>query len=123
MIPLPWTTLSPQGSQWSQSFQLTNDDGTLQNLAGKTFAFTLRTSPRAVGTPAVQVTSTASTASGYITVTLSTSTVQVVLTSAATASLAGANVYSCALWEDQGAADQTALVVGNFYVQPVAAAA
>jgi hypothetical protein len=111
--------MCPQGSQWSQSFQLTNDDGSLQDLTGKTFTFTLRTSPRATSA-AVQVTSTASTASGYITVILATSTVQVVLTSAATLTLAAGDVYSCALWEDQNLSDQTALVVGNFYVQPVA---
>ena len=110
------------GSQWSQSYQLQNDDGTLMDISGFTFEMVIRPSTSDHTQPAlVAVNSTASSAQGYITVTVDTATLLVVLSPTATALLGqGSNPY--ALWMDPGDSDATALVVGTCFSQLIAAA-
>lgn len=110
------------GSQWVQSYTLQNDDGTLMNITGKSFEFVIRaTVADSSPSPLVKVNSTAATAQGAVTVTAASSTLQVVLSPAATALLGqGARPYT--LWMDPGQPDATALVVGTFFSNLVAAA-
>lgn len=110
------------GSQWVQSYVLQNDDGTAMNITGKVFEFVIRPNVSDTAEPAmVAVNSTAATAQGYITVTMATSTVQVVLSPTATTLLGqGARPYT--LWMDNGQSDATALVVGTFFSTQIAAA-
>lgn len=110
------------GSQWVQTYTLQNDDGTAMNISGKVFEFVIRPTVSDTTEPAmVAVNSTAATGQGYITVTAATSTLQVVLSPTATALLGqGARPYT--LWMDNGLTDATALVVGTFFSNLVAAA-
>lgn len=110
------------GSQWVQSYTLLNDDGTATNLAGKVFEFVIRPTVNDTTEPAmVAVNSTAANAQGYITVTAASSTVQVVLSPTAT-TLLGQGTRPYTLWMDNGLSDQTALVVGTFFSNQIAAA-
>ena len=110
------------GSQWVQTYALTNDDGTPMDLAGATFELVIRPNASNASEPAmVAVNSTAATAQGYMTVDLDASTVQVVLSPTATA-LLGQSASAYALWLDQGQADATALVVGTAFSTLIAAA-
>jgi len=121
-LPLPWVTFSNPGSQWSYSFQVQNDDGTLMNIIGKTFELVIRTDQRTSGTPAATINSTSSTASGTITVNTATSTVVATLNPVATSALVANTTYSLTLWMDPGLSDATALVNGFMTVRPVTAA-
>jgi hypothetical protein len=117
--PLPnfFPAVAAIGSQWAQDYQVTNDDGSLTDLTNKTFELVVRnTKTNAV---ILLVNSTASTSAGTITVTTSTSTLQVILTPAATDLLTeyGAN-YT--LWMDPNLTDAVALVAGVFYGRTVA---
>lgn len=110
------------GGQWTETYTLTNDDGTLMNITGKTFELVVRPSPTDKAEPAmVAVSSTSANAQGYITVTANTSTVQVVLSPTATA-LLGKSAYPYALWMDPGLPDATPVVAGTFFTSLVAAA-
>ncbi|WP_157536205.1 hypothetical protein [Kitasatospora mediocidica] len=121
-LPNQLNTTSAAGSQWATTYTLQNDDGTLMNIVGKSFEFVVRPSTTDVAEPAlVAVNSTTATAQGYITVTPSTSTVQVVLSPTATA-LLGQSAYPYSLWMDPGLTDATDLVVGTFFSSLVAAA-
>lgn len=103
------------GSQWPQGYQVQNDDGTLVNLAGATFEFVVRPSTTDTTEPAlVSVNSTASNAQGYITVTLATSSLLVVLSPTAT-SLLGQSAYPYSLWMNPGTPAATDLVNGTSY--------
>jgi hypothetical protein len=110
------------GSQWSEGYTFYNDDDTLMDLSTKTFEFVVRPTVADVTEPAqIAVTSTGATGQGYITVTLATSTVLVVLSDSATA-LLGQSTRPYALWMDPGGSDQTAVVVGLMNSRQVAAA-
>lgn len=110
------------GGQWTETYTLQNNDGTLMNLTGKSFEFVVRPSVTDTTEPAkVAVNSTAANAQGYITVTANTSTVQVVLSPTATA-LLGKSAYPYALWMDPGLPDATPVVAGTFFTSLVAAA-
>lgn len=103
------------GSQWTQGYQLQNDDGTLVNITGATFQFVIRPSATNVTEPGlVSVNSTASTVQGYITVTTGTSTLLVVLSPTAT-SLLGQNSYPYSLWMNPGTSSATDLVTGTSF--------
>lgn len=115
-LPLPWTTSGPVGSEWIQSF-----DFPTTNISTMTFELVLRTSAQQTGTPAAKISSTAATASGYITVTPSTGTVLAVLSPTATGSLAPGETYALALWSDVGLPTQLVWVRGLFTATPVAA--
>ena len=43
-LPQLWAANATGGSQWVTSFTLTDDDGSLMNIAGKTFEFIVRAS-------------------------------------------------------------------------------
>ncbi|NUR02468.1 MAG: hypothetical protein HOY79_39825 [Streptomyces sp.] len=117
-MPQLWAANAVSGSQWVQTFTLTNDDGTLMNIVGKAFEFVVRASATDTSpTPLAKVTSNGATAQGYITVTAASSTVQVVLMPTATASIPATGPWH-ALWMDSGLADQTELLYGPFYCQP-----
>ena len=103
------------GSQWTCSYQLQNDDGTLFNITGMTFAFSIRPTASDVTAPAlVTVNSTAASAQGYITVTVATATLLVVLSPAATA-LLGQNAFPYSLWMNPGTTSATDLVAGTSF--------
>lgn len=122
-LPNPLSVTAAVGSQWPQGYQLFNDDGTLMNIATKTFEFVVRSDPAQAGTvtPLIVVKSTGATAAGYITVTTATSSLLVVLSATATAALSQQQYYYT-LWMDPGLPDATALVSGTFYADYVAAA-
>lgn len=116
-MPQLWAANGSAGSQWVQSFTLTNDDGTLMNIVGKAFEFVIRASATDTSpTPLAKVSSSAATAQGYITVTTATSSVQVVLSPTTTAGIPSAGPWH-ALWMDPGLADQTEILYGPFYCQ------
>lgn len=117
--PLPnfFQAIAPIGSQWAQSYQVTNDDGSLTNITNKTFELVVRSNQS--GATVFLVNSTASTSAGTITVTSSTSTLQVVLTPTAT-NLLSEYGASYTLWMDPNLSDATALVAGVFYGRTVA---
>lgn len=118
-LPNQWNASSPAGSQWSQSFQLVNDDGTPVNVTGWTWEFVIRPTVADTASPAlVQVTTTVS-AQGYITVNTTTATVMVVLNPAAT-SLLGKGAKPYALWSNPGTTTATAWVEGTFNSQLIA---
>jgi len=117
--PLPnfFQAIAPIGSQWAQSYQVANDDGSLTNITNKTFELVVRSNQS--GATVFLVNSTASTSAGTITVTSSTSTLQVVLTPTAT-NLLSEYGASYTLWMDPNLSDATALVAGVFYGRTVA---
>lgn len=118
LLPNQVDVTATQGSQWNETFFITNADGTPTNITNKTFEFAIRRAVTDTGTPTLSVTSVPN-ANGQITVTTSNSSVQVTLTPAGTASLLhGGGVY--ALWMDPGLPDATAMVVGTFYCIQVA---
>lgn len=107
------------GSQWPRSYQLQNDDGSLIDITGATFEFVIRTDSTDTTTPAlVTVSSAAATAQGYITVTVATSTLLVVLSPTATA-LLGQSAYPYALWMAPGTPAATDLVTGTSFCKLV----
>lgn len=112
--PLPnfFSVVAAIGSQWSQVYLLTNDDGSLTNIANKTFELVIR--DRNTSATILSINSTTSTSAGNITVSTSASTLQPILTPAATSLLTeiGGN-YT--LWMDPNLPDATALVAGVFY--------
>jgi hypothetical protein len=108
------------GSQWSQGYQLQNDDGTIFDITGIEFRFVVRPTTTDSNEPAlVSVDSNASTAQGYITVTVDTATLLVVLSPTAT-TLLGQSVYPYSLWMAPGTAAQTDLVQGVSFCTLVA---
>lgn len=120
-LPLPFTTQTYPGSQWTTTFQFLNADGSLMSISGFTYQMVIRTSTENTGAPAVVVSSSASTSSGSIVISLATSSISVTLTPTATASLAAGESYALAVWQDPDLSDATAVVVGSMYVTPVAA--
>lgn len=118
-LPNQWNTSTPAGSQWVQTFQLQNDDGTPVNITGWTWELVIRPNVTDTATPAlVQVTTTVS-AQGYITTNTATGTVTVVLNPAAT-SLLGKGARPHALWSQPGTTQAVAWVEGVFNSQLVA---
>lgn len=109
------------GSAFNNVYTLKNDDGTLMNLVGKTFEFTIRTDPAQASsvTPVIKVNSSTSTSSGTITVNTTTSQVTVTITATAMALLSQTQYYYT-LWMDQGLADATAMVAGTLFALNVA---
>lgn len=115
-LPLPWTTSSPVGSQWQQSFGFPTT-----NLSTYTWTFVLRTNAQQTGTPAARISSTGATSSGYITVNATAGTVLTVLSPTATAALIPGQAYALTLWADPGLSDATAWVTGLFTATAAAA--
>lgn len=110
------------GSQWATGYTFYNDDDTLMDLTAKTFEFVVRPNTGDQTEPAqIAVNSTTATSQGYITVTLATSSILVVLSPTAT-SLLGQSSRPYALWMDPGDTDATAVVVGLMNSRLVAAA-
>lgn len=107
------------GSQWQQTFTLTDSTGTPLDLTGLAWEFVIRPSVTDATAPAlVQVTTTAS-AQGQIAVTPLTGTVTVMLTPAATGPLGkGARPYC--LWSNPGTTTAICWVEGVFKTQLVA---
>ena len=106
------------GSQWPQGYQLLSG-GVPADIAGATFEFVIRPSTSDTTEPGlVSVNSTASSAQGYITVTVDTATLMVVLSPTAT-TLLGQNAYPYALWMNPGTPSQTDLVTGTSFCQLV----
>lgn len=121
LLPNNYTVVVAANSQWSLSFTIQNDDGTLADITNKTFEFVVRDRLNRAGKVLFAVNSTTSTAYGTITVDTLTATVQVILSPTATGSIPeGGGPYT--LWMDQNLSDATALVTGTFYANPVAAA-
>lgn len=119
LLPNNYTVVVAANSQWSLSFTIQNDDGTLADITNKTFEFVVRDRLNRAGKVLFAVNSTASTAYGTITVDTLTATVQVILSPTATGSIPeGGGPYT--LWMDQNLSDATALVTGTFYANPVA---
>ncbi len=110
------------GSQFTQTYQFKNADGSLMNIVGKVFEFVIRNDPIEAHstTPAVSVTSTASTASGTIAIDTSTSSILVTVTSAGMSALSQKQ-YVYTLWMDQNLGDATAMVSGTLFANYPAA--
>lgn len=118
VLPNYYTVISSQGSLWSAVFTLQNDDGTPMDITGKSFEFVARPAVTNRSTPPkVQVSNTASTVQGTITVNLVASTVEVIVTASANTGWTG-GVYT--LWMDPGLPDATALAQGPYLLQPTA---
>jgi hypothetical protein len=117
--PLPnfFNAIAPIGSQWSQVYIVTNDDGTLANITNKTFELIVR--DRNTGVTIFSVNNTVSTTAGTISVTSSAASLQVILTPTATSLLTewGGNY---GLWMDPSLNDATTLIAGIFYGRTVA---
>lgn len=108
------------GSQWVQTFTLTNA-GAPVDLTGLAWEFVIRPTVADATVPAlIQVTTTPS-AQGSIAVVPATGTVTVTLTPAATL-LLGRGARPHALWSNPGTATATCWVEGAFNTQLVAAA-
>lgn len=87
----------------------------LFNITGATFEFVIRPNSSDTASPAlVAVSSAASTVQGYITVTVATATLLVVLSPTATA-LLGQSAFPYALWMNPGTASATDLVTGTSF--------
>lgn len=122
ILPNAAPAFATSGGQWATGYTFYNDDDTLMNLAGKTFEFVVRPTVSDATEPAqISVNSTTAGAQGYITVTLATSSILVVLSPTATALLGQSN-RPYALWMDPGQTDATPVVVGLMNSQLVAAA-
>lgn len=127
LLPTNYTIITASGSQWTAVVTVYNDDGTLANLTGKSFEFVVRsaTSPNpnvigSIGAVIFSVNDSSSTADGTIIVTQSSSQVEVIVTATGVNLLTqGGGPYT--LWMDPGLADATALLTGQFLVQPVPA--
>lgn len=127
LLPTNYTIVTASGSQWTAVVTVTNDDGTLANLTGKSFEFVVRatTSPNpnalgSIGAVIFSVNNSSSTANGTITVNTATSQVTVIVTATAVNLLTqGGGAYT--LWMDPNLADATALLTGPFLTQPVPA--
>lgn len=119
LLPNNYTVVVAANSQWSLSFTIQNDDGTLADITNKTFEFVVRDRLNRAGKVLFAVNSATSTAYGTITVDTLTATIQVILSPTATGSIPeGGGPYT--LWMDQNLSDATALVTGVFYANPVA---
>lgn len=107
------------GSQWPESYQLLDENQQPINLTGMPVTFSIRNAVTDTNQPAlVTINSTASTAQGYITVTLP-NTLLVVLSATATALLGqGARPYG--LWTNPGQSNEQAWVTGTCYSSLVA---
>lgn len=117
--PLPnfFPIVAVIGSQWSQVYVVTNDDGSNANLTNKTFELIVR--DRNTEAAIFSVNNTASTSAGNVTVTTSAASLQVIVNPAATALLTEVG-GDYTLWMDPGLNDATALVAGVFYGRDVA---
>jgi hypothetical protein len=107
------------GSQWQQTFTLTNPDGTPINLTGLTWEFVIRPTVQDAAVPPLVSVTTTPTSQGSITVTPLTGIVTVTLTPAAT-TLLGKGQRPHALWSNPGTPTAITWVAGNFTTQLVA---
>jgi hypothetical protein len=106
------------GSQWPQGYQLLSN-GVPADITGATFSFVVRPNSSDKTEPAlVSVNSVESNSQGFITVTVETATLMVVLSPTATA-LMGQSAYPYALWMNPGLSSQTDLVTGTSFCQLV----
>lgn len=112
-MPQPWDTAVAAGSQWIQTFTFPSTD-----ITGLAWEFVVRTNVDDTGTPLIRVTQTVG-AQGQIVVDTVASTVQVIVTASATASL-GKGVYAHALWSDYGTDTATDWIAGIFATVAVA---
>lgn len=119
-MPELWAANADAGFQWVESFTLTDDDGNLMNIVGRSFEFVVRASRTDTSpTPVAKVSSSGATAQGYITVTAATSSLQVVLSPTATAGIPPTGAWH-SLVMDPGPA-QSLQLSGPFYCQPAPA--
>lgn len=119
LLPNNYTIVTALGSQWSAIFTIYNDDGTLADLTNKIFELVVRDRLGNSSRVTFSVNSTASTTYGTIVPNLVNSTIQVIVTPAATNLIVeGGGPYT--IWMDQGLSDATALVTGVFFANPVA---
>lgn len=119
LLPNNYTVVTALGSQWSALFTIYNDDGTLADLTNKIFELVVRDRLGRSSRVTFTVNSTASTTYGTIIPNITNSTIQVIVTPAATSLVVeGGGPYT--LWMDQGLSDATALVTGTFFANPVA---
>lgn len=117
-IPQAWNTSGVAGSQWVQTFTLSNN-GIPIDLTGWTWEFVIRSDVTdQSATPLVKVTMTG-TSQGQITVVPTAGTVTVTLTPAATAAL-GAGFKAHALYANPGTTTQACWVAGIFNAQAAA---
>jgi hypothetical protein len=106
------------GSQWPQCYQLLSN-GAPADISTATFRFVVRPSTSDTAEPAlISVNSVESSSQGYITVTVETATIMVVLSPTATA-LLGQSADPYALWMNPGTPSQTDLVTGTSFCQLV----
>jgi hypothetical protein len=107
------------GSQWRQTFTLTNADGSPIDLTGMAWEFVVRPNVTDATVPALVSVTTTGTAQGQIDVTPLAGTVTVTLTPAAT-TLLGNGSRPHALWSNPDTDTQTVWAEGRFNTQLVA---
>ena len=106
------------GSQWPQGYQLLSN-GVPADISTATFSFVVRPNTSDKTEPGlVSVNSIESNSQGYITATVETATLMVVLSPTATA-LLGQGTFPYALWMNPGTSAQTDLVTGTSFCQLV----
>lgn len=109
------------GSQWQQTFTITDSTGAAVDLTGLTWEFVIRPTATDTTSPALVQITTTSGSQGQITVTPLTGVVTVTLTPAATSPLSkGARPY--ALWSNPGTTTATCWVEGVFNTSLIPAA-
>lgn len=109
-----WDTATAAGPQWAQTFGIPVD------LTGLAWSFVIRINAADRSEPPLVRVTTASSAQGQITVDTVASTVQVVLTPAATAPL-GKGIWAHALYSDRNTSTETCWVEGVFSTSIIAA--
>ena len=117
---IPWTLLMPAGSQqdWTFYFTTSAPGGTTpEPISASAWEYVVRTSATDVGTPVAKLTTTAGTPGVLnVTATAATSSVQILMYPAATATLTP-GTYFHALWENPGGTAATTWATGSLIVQ------
>jgi hypothetical protein len=123
MPQLPFTVnfAVAAGSQWRQTFTLTDANGDPIDLTGLAWEFVIRPEVTNTTSPALVQVTTTSSSQGQIDVTPLTGTVTVTLTPAAT-TLLGRGTRPYALWSNPGQTSATTWAAGTFNTQLVARA-
>lgn len=112
-LPMQWNTATAAGSQWAQTFTLTDANETALDLTGLAWEFVIRPNVTDATVPPLVSVTTTPGAQGQIDVTPLTGTVTITLTPAATALLnQGSRPH--ALWSNPGTTTATVWVEGRF---------
>lgn len=121
MLPARWDTTITPGSAWPVFIACRDNDGRPMNLTGKTVELVIRPSTADTAQPPLIKVTTTPGAQGSVTVDTVAGTVAVLVYAPATALLAAGSTYAYALWTNPGLNDETGLLEGDLYANPIAA--